>query len=106
MTIHPINQQGLTDAPGESRQETDYRKVGKTGKSREKDKCRQVNSRAWDSRVNKNKEAQDANAERQAGCSLHCFIALLSTGLWEALNLQILTNIVRHIGERTRENLT
>ena len=54
MTKHPINQQGLTDAPGESRQETDYRKVGKTGRSREKDKCRQVNSTAWDSRVNKN----------------------------------------------------
>lgn len=48
---------------------------------------RQVNSRAWDSRVNKNKEAQDANAERQAGCSLHCFIALALYCLWEALNL-------------------
>ena len=31
MTKHPINQQGLTDALGESRQETDYRKVGMLG---------------------------------------------------------------------------
>lgn len=90
MTKHPINQQGLTDAPGESRQETGYRKVGKTGRSRKKDTCRQVNSGAWDPRVNENKEVGNTNAEWQAGCSLHCLIVLLSAGLWEALKLQIL----------------